>query len=137
MTTGLLAEHKSKHMPTAADIIHHFVECYSAPEAPAEFRKSACELAFILSLDPTAVKDLIDAISPGRQSAMLTWAEGEQFMNALMIRGIIRHRYYAGEGKNLRRDFHADLLIALLKSMPHRDPSLGIARDRLTSCTIE
>ena len=118
-------------------ILNNLVGMFSDPECPAKYRNPALDLGLIFMLDATAETDLMRALFGDCPPDIAIPAGQEQFMDTLTRAGVVEKRDATGDSHHFLLRFDAQPLIDILKAMPHRDPSLGLALNLLTDCTIE
>jgi len=119
---------------TPAIILRGMLGIFTDPEAPDPERSAALDLDLAFTLDPSAERDLLDAI--GCQGLSMSTAAGFDCMMGLLEKvGAVERKNEPSHTEMFWLRFDARPLLDLLKAMPHRDPSLGIRRELMDDCT--
>jgi hypothetical protein len=123
---------------TPGVVLRGLIASFTDPDVSADARDAARELDILLMIDPSAERDLLDAIFHGRKFDVMTPA-GMNLMVAAMTRiGALETKTDTVAPIEIPwLTFHAQPLLKLLKAMSHRDPGLGISRDLVQDCTIK
>jgi hypothetical protein len=121
---------------TPGSLLRAFVTVFAEHYAQADQRADARDLDWILSGDPSAADDILDAMFHDRTPPAMTPAGMNTLVYGLVRVGAFETRDGAVSPADVRvLSFRARPLLDLLKALPHRDPGLGIRRELVEDCT--